>query len=57
VRILSDTRASLTEQYRALLQTEGVDVTFTDEGIRALAEVAAEVKRRSRISARAGCRR
>jgi ATP-dependent HslUV protease ATP-binding subunit HslU len=43
VRILHDTRASLTEQYRALLKTEGVDVTFTDEGIRALARVAAEV--------------
>jgi len=43
VRILFDTRASLTEQYRALLKTEGVDVTFTDEGIRALARVAAEV--------------
>ena len=43
VRILSDTRASLTEQYRALLKTEGVDVSFTNEGIRALAKVAAEV--------------
>jgi len=43
VRILSDTRASLTEQYRALLQTEGVEVGFTEEGIRALARVAAEV--------------
>ena len=43
VRILSDTRASLTEQYRALLKTEGVDIEFTDEGIGALARVAAEV--------------
>jgi ATP-dependent HslUV protease ATP-binding subunit HslU len=43
VAILSDTRASLTEQYRALLRTEGVDVSFTEEGIRALARVAAEV--------------
>ena len=43
VRILSDTRASLTEQYRALLGTEGVEVNFTDGGIRALARVAAEV--------------
>jgi ATP-dependent HslUV protease ATP-binding subunit HslU len=43
VRILSDTRASLTEQYRALLATEGVSVSFTEEGIRALARVAAEV--------------
>jgi len=43
VRILSDTRASLTEQYRALLGTEGVTVTFADDGIRALAKIAAEV--------------
>ena len=43
VRILSDTRASLTEQYRALLATEEVTVTFTDDGIAALARIAAEV--------------
>src|SRR5215212_5489272 len=43
VRILADTQASLTEQYRALLGTEGVDVRFTEEGIRALAKIAAEV--------------
>jgi len=43
VRILSDTRASLSEQYRALLKTEGVEIEFTDEGIRALARIAAEV--------------
>jgi ATP-dependent HslUV protease ATP-binding subunit HslU len=43
VRILSDTRASLTEQYRALIATEGVEVNFTDDGIRAIARIAAEV--------------
>ncbi|HEX8467449.1 MAG TPA: ATP-dependent protease ATPase subunit HslU [Allosphingosinicella sp.] len=43
VRILSDTRASLTEQYIALIATEGVEVEFTDEGIRAIARIAAEV--------------
>src|SRR3954462_14095773 len=43
VRILSDTRASLTEQYRALLATEGVTITFADDGIEALARIAAEV--------------
>ena len=43
VRILSDTQASLTEQYRALLATEGVEVDFTEDGIRALARIAAEV--------------
>ena len=43
VRILQDTQASLTEQYRALIATEGVEVSFTDDGIRAIARIAAEV--------------
>jgi ATP-dependent HslUV protease ATP-binding subunit HslU len=43
VRILSDTRASLTAQYTALIETEGVTVNFTDDGIRAIARIAAEV--------------
>ena len=43
VRILSATRASLTEQYQALLATEGVTIDFTDDGIEALAAIAAEV--------------
>jgi len=43
VRILSDTRASLTEQYIALIATEGVEVEFTGDGIRAIARIAAEV--------------
>jgi len=43
VRILSSTRASLTEQYAALLATEGVIVSFAESGIAAVAKVAAEV--------------
>ena len=43
VRILSQTRASLTQQYQALLSTEGVTITFADDGIEALARIAAEV--------------
>ncbi|GAA4010422.1 ATP-dependent protease ATPase subunit HslU [Sphingomonas swuensis] len=43
VRILSSTRASLTEQYQALLGTEGVTIRFTEDGIQALARIAAEV--------------
>jgi ATP-dependent HslUV protease ATP-binding subunit HslU len=43
VHILQDTKASLTDQYRALIATEGVDVSFTDDGIRAIARIAAEV--------------
>lgn len=42
-RILKEPNASLTEQYKALLQTEGVDVIFTDEGISRAAELAFEV--------------
>ena len=43
VRILSATRASLTEQYCALLKTEDVTIRFADDGIAALARIAAEV--------------
>ncbi|MEQ1548202.1 MAG: ATP-dependent protease ATPase subunit HslU [Chakrabartia sp.] len=43
VRILKDTRASLADQYQALLGTEGVTITFTDDGITAIARTAAEV--------------
>jgi ATP-dependent HslUV protease ATP-binding subunit HslU len=43
VAILSDTKASLPAQYRALIATEGVDVEFTADGIRAVARIAAEV--------------
>jgi ATP-dependent HslUV protease ATP-binding subunit HslU len=43
VAILSDTKASLPAQYSALIATEGVTVTFTEDGIRAVAKIAAEV--------------
>jgi ATP-dependent HslUV protease ATP-binding subunit HslU len=43
VRILKDTRASLSGQYSALLATEGVTISFTDDGIEAIARIAAEV--------------
>lgn len=43
VRILTETDNALTRQYAALMATEGVTVTFTDEGIKALARIAAEV--------------
>ncbi len=43
VQILSDTRASLADQYQALLGTEGVTISFTQDGIRAIARTAAEV--------------
>ncbi|KPQ06922.1 MAG: ATP-dependent HslUV protease ATPase subunit HslU [Rhodobacteraceae bacterium HLUCCA12] len=43
VRILTETDNALTLQYTALLQTEGLKVTFTDSGIQAVARIAAEV--------------
>jgi len=43
VRILTETDNALTLQYRALMETEGVDVTFCDDGISAIAKIAAEV--------------
>ncbi len=43
VAILTDTKASLPEQYRALIGTEGVEIVFTDDGIRAVARIAAQV--------------
>jgi ATP-dependent HslUV protease ATP-binding subunit HslU len=42
-RILKEPNASLTEQYIALLNTEGVNVEFTDEGIHRIAELAFQV--------------
>jgi len=45
VRILTDTDNALTRQYAALMGTEEVTVEFTDDGIAALARVAAEVNR------------
>ncbi|MGV2871990.1 HslU--HslV peptidase ATPase subunit [Colwellia sp. E150_009] len=43
VRILTEPFASLTEQYIALLATEGVNVKFSDDGIQAIASAAWQV--------------
>jgi ATP-dependent HslUV protease ATP-binding subunit HslU len=43
VRILTETDNALTLQYSALMKTEEVTVTFTEDGIKALARIAAEV--------------
>ena len=47
VRILTEPDASLTEQYAALLGTEGVTLRFADDGIRRLAEIAWSVNERT----------
>ena len=43
IRILTETENALTRQYSALLETEGVNVKFTESGITAIAKIAAEV--------------
>ncbi|HLA75546.1 MAG TPA: ATP-dependent protease ATPase subunit HslU [Gammaproteobacteria bacterium] len=47
VRILTEPDASLTEQYAALLGTEGVQVRFTSDGIERIAQVAWQVNERT----------
>jgi ATP-dependent HslUV protease ATP-binding subunit HslU len=46
-RILTETDACLTRQYQALLATEGVEIEFTREGVRRLAEIAFAVNERT----------
>ena len=47
VRILTEPNASLTTQYAALLETEGVHVNFVASGVRRLAEIAFHVNERT----------
>ena len=47
VRILTEPHASLTEQYTALMRTEGVELSFTEAGIRRIAEMAWQVNERT----------
>ena len=45
VKILTEPKNALTKQYTALLETEGIRVDFTEEAIRELASIAADVNR------------
>ncbi|HKU90166.1 MAG TPA: ATP-dependent protease ATPase subunit HslU [Steroidobacteraceae bacterium] len=47
VRILTEPDASLTTQYKALMNTEKVDVTFVDGGVRRIAEIAFSVNEKT----------
>jgi ATP-dependent HslUV protease ATP-binding subunit HslU len=47
VRILTEPDASLTEQYSALLGTESVDLSFTPDGIKRIAELAWQVNEKT----------
>jgi len=53
VRILREPNASLTEQYTALMETEGISLTFTDDSLARIAEVAWQVnEKQENIGAR-----
>lgn len=47
VRILTEPNASLTMQYKALMQTEGVEIEFSQEGIQRIAEIAWQVNEKT----------
>jgi ATP-dependent HslUV protease ATP-binding subunit HslU len=47
IRILTEPDASLTEQYTALLRTEGVDLEFRENGIARIAQIAWQVNERT----------
>ncbi len=47
VRILTEPDASLTEQYAALMATEGLIVNFTQDGVERIAKVAFDVNERT----------
>lgn len=46
-RILTEPDASLTEQYQALLETEGLETQFTTDGLRRIAEIAWQVNEKT----------
>jgi len=46
-RILSEPHASLTEQYAALLHTEGLGIQFAQDGIKRIAEIAWQVNEKT----------
>ena len=47
IRILTEPNASLTEQHKALLATEGVNIEFSEDGIKRIAEAAWQVNERT----------
>jgi ATP-dependent HslUV protease ATP-binding subunit HslU len=47
VRILKEPRNALTKQYAALLSTESVEISFTDDAVEEIAKIAAQVNSRS----------
>ncbi|MBI5236300.1 MAG: ATP-dependent protease ATPase subunit HslU [Deltaproteobacteria bacterium] len=46
IRILTEPENALLKQYKALIETEGVQVEYTDDGVREIASIAATVNER-----------
>ena len=58
VRILTEPRSALVKQYMALMETEGIELTFTDDAIRSHRRFRdASSTSAPRTSARGGCTR
>src|SRR2546421_1515133 len=47
VRILTEPRSALVKQYMALMETEGIELTFTDDAIHRIADFATRVNERT----------
>ena len=47
VRILTEPKGALVKQYQALLLTEGIEIVFTEDAVRAIADLAAQVNENS----------
>lgn len=47
IKILTEPSASLTQQYSALLQTEGVNLEFTEDGVEAIAKISWEINEKT----------
>jgi ATP-dependent HslUV protease ATP-binding subunit HslU len=46
IRILTEPKNALIKQYRALLETEGIRLSFTDDAVAEIAEIASQVNQR-----------
>jgi len=46
-RILTEPQNALIKQYQALMETEGIELSFTEDAIREMARIAAEVNRKT----------
>ncbi len=55
-RILTEPNASITVQYKALMRTEGVNIKFTNSGIKRIAEAAWQVNESTENIEYSGCR-